>query len=134
MKTPLIVDNRMYSYQTIVVWKVVWDKICRMAYENESPVSEIITIPDRARIEGIAFPTDEQKQSQYYRRQDPLNSDLITLDNMWIHYSKKHGSEMPKVVPEFERLHVPRALFKSLGIGPWFRHSFPNCMITFWEE
>lgn len=134
MRAPLIVNERMYSYETIVVWKVVWDKICKMAYEQEPPVSDIITVPDRVRIEGIAVPMDEKEQSRYYSRQLPINSDVITLDHMWSYYSKKHGAEMPKIVPEFKRLHVPRALFKSLGIGPWFRHSFPNCDITFWEE
>ena len=134
MKAPLIVKDRMYSYETILVWKVVWDKICRMAYENEKPVSEIITIPDRVRMEGIAVPMSEKEQADYYSRWLPDNSETITLDYMWSYYSKVHGTEMPKVVPEFQKLHVPRGLFKSLGIGPWFRHSFPNCEITFWDQ
>jgi hypothetical protein len=134
MRIPLIVDDNAYSYETVVSWKVVWDKICKMSYELEPPVAEIVTTPDRVRIEGIAVPMTEQKQSEFYSRQIPTNSDVITLDHMWSYYSKKHGVEVPEIVPEFKKLHVPRALFKSLGIGPWFRHSFPNCEITFWEE
>jgi hypothetical protein len=134
MKAPLIVNERMYSYETILSWKVVWDKICRMAYENEKPISEIVAIPDRVRMEGIAVPMNEKEQANYYSRGLPLNSEVLTLDHMWTYYSKLHGTEMPKVVPEFQKLHVPRALFKSLGIGPWFRYSFPNCTITFWDE
>jgi hypothetical protein len=134
MKAPLIVNERMYSYETILSWKVVWDKICRMAYENEKPVSEIVVIPDRVRIEGIAVPMDEKEQSKYYSRGLPMNYEVITLDHMWSYYSKVHGTKDPKVVPEFQKLHVPRGLFSSLGVGPWFRYSFPNCTITFWEE
>lgn len=134
MKAPLIVENRQYSYETILAWKVVWDKVCRMAYENEKPVSELITVPDRVRMEGIAVPMSEILQSQYYSKQIPLNFEVITLDHMWKYYSKVHGTEMPKIVPQFQKLHVPRALFQSLGVGPWFRYSFPNCEITFWDE
>jgi hypothetical protein len=105
-----------------------------MAYENEKPVSEIVTTPDRVRIDGIVILMNEKEQSNYYSRGLPLNSEVITLDHMWSYYSKVHGTKEPKVVPQFEKLHVPRALFKSLGIGPWFRYSFPNCTITFWDE
>jgi hypothetical protein len=134
MRAPLIVSNRMYSYETILAWKVVWEKICRMAYENEKPVSELIAVPDYVRMEGIAVPMDETQQSHYYNRQIPINSDVITLDHMWKYYSKVHSTKIPNVVPEFEKLHVPRSLFQSLGVGPWFRHSFPNCTVTFWNE
>lgn len=134
MRVPLIVENRMYSYETILGWKVVWDKVCRMAYENEKPVQELVVVPDRIRIEGIAFHMNEKEQANYYSRQIPPNSDVITLDYTWKYYSKAHGTKDPKVVPEFERLHVPRSLFQTLGVGPWFRYSFPNCKITFWDE
>lgn len=133
MRAPLVVKDRMYSYETILAWKVVWDKICRMAYENEKPVSELIVVPDRVRMEGIAVPMSEKQQADYYGKWMPLNSEVITLDHMWKYYSKAHGTEMPKVVPEFEKLHVPRSLFQSLGVDPWFRHSFPNCTVSFWE-
>lgn len=134
MRIPLIVENRMYLYETIVGWKIVWDTICKMAYENEKPVSEIIVVPGHVRIEGISIRMSEQKHAEYYRRGLPINSDVITLDHMWKYYSKQHGAEMPKVVPEFEHLHVPRGLFNSLGVIPWFRHSFPNCTVSFWDE
>lgn len=134
MKAPLIVEKRQYSYETILAWKVVWEKICRMAYENEKPVPELIVVPHHVRMEGIAVPMNEKQQADYYSKWIPLNSDVITLDHMWKYYSKVHSTKMPKVVPEFEKLHIPRSLFQSLGVGPWFRHSFPNCMVTFWDE
>lgn len=133
MRVPLIINDRMYAYETIVAWKNVWDKICRMAYENDEPVSEFTMVPGHIRIEGIAFHMDEAEQANYYSRFLPLNSDVITLDHMWKYYSKKHGTEMPRVVPEFQNLHVPRSLFESIGINPWFQHSFPNCKVTYWS-
>ena len=134
MKAPLVVKDRKYSYETINVWQDVWVKLCKMAYEEDIPVSEIITSPGYVRIEGIALPMSVNAQSEYYSRQIPLNSEHITLDYMWKHYSKGHGTEMPGVVPELRKLCIPRSLFQSLGVGPWFRHSFPNCDIVFWDE
>ena len=94
-------------------WQSVWQTICKMAYENEPPYERIIIQP-----EVIELSINEED----------------TLDYTWKIYSKKHGTTMPKVVPEFKELYVPRHLFEDLGIYPWFRHSFPNCEIHFWEE
>jgi len=40
----------------------------------------------------------------------------------------------PVVVPELKEIYVPRILFTCLGVFTWFRHSFPNCQILFWED
>ena len=134
MKVPLVVNERMYANETIDGWKSVWETICKMTYENDSPVSEIITAPDYAKINGLNVDMIEKEHSEYYRSQLPANSDSITMDEMWAFYSKKHGPKMPTPVPELQRLHVPRPVFQCLGIYSWFQHSFPNCKITFWEE
>lgn len=92
-------------------WKSVWETICKMAYENEAPFEKII-------IEPSEFSNNEEN----------------TLDYTWKAYSKKHGSNMPGIVPEFKELYVPRILFENLGIYSWFRYSFPNCKVEFWKE
>lgn len=93
-------------------WKEVWEKICKMAYENDIPCEKIII---------------EQNMLQ-----DSIDEEN-TLDYTWKIYSKKHGTNMPNTVLEFKELYVPRHLFENLGIYPWFRYSFPNCKISFWE-
>ena len=134
MKAPLVVKERKYTYETINAWRDVWTLICQMAYEEHLPVSKIITSPGHVRIEGIAVPMTEKEHSEYYSRQLPLNSEHITLDYMWKHYSKGYGTKMPGVVPELQELDVPRSLFQCLGVDSWFRHSFPNCKVIFWDE
>jgi hypothetical protein len=134
MRAPLVVKNNLYSYETILSWKVVWDKVCRMAYENEKVVSAIQTYPDGATIDLSAADMTERDHSIYYRNQSPANCDVITLDYTWKYYSTLYGSMTPNVVPEFKHLHVPRSLFESLGVHSWFRHSFPNCALTFWDD
>ncbi len=94
-------------------WKSVWETICKMAYEN-GPLYEKIIIEPKV----IELSLNEED----------------TLDYTWKKYSKKHGSKMPNVIPEFKELYVPRHLFEDLGIYPWFRYSFPNCHIQFWDE
>lgn len=134
MRIPLVVRERMYGNETVSGWNEVWEKICKMTYENDTPVSEIITSPGFMTVHNIEYPIDKITQSQYYTDGVPANAEVITMDYMWDIYSKKHGPNMPKPVPELEKLHVPRSLFECLGIHSWFRHSFPNCKITYWEQ
>jgi len=136
MNIPLYVGNNIYLYDTITRWKTVWERVCEMAYEGDVAYSEIVTHPYKMRVEGIQNNNmDEKEHSNYYSKKSPKNYEEITLDDMWRKYSKRYADMGdPFVVPEFRRLHVPRALFESLGVYPWFRHSFPNCEITFWEQ
>ena len=104
----------MYNHRNTLMdtWESVWKCICEMAYENRPPCEKIIMKPGE-----IENSTKEED----------------TLTYTWKIYSKKHGSTMPGVVPEFKELYIPRHLFQDHGVYPWFRHSFPNCQIHFWE-
>ena len=93
-------------------WQSVWEKICKMTYEEDTPYESIIIYPGQIKMS--------------YEEED-------TLDYTWRIYSKKHGLKIPVTVPEFKELYVPRHLFLSLGIKQWFQHSFPNCKVDLWE-
>lgn len=136
MKVSLCVVNYNYYLNTRAAWQSVWEAICQMAYENRDNISQIITEPDDMDIEGVQNNNrNEKEHSHYYSKKLPGNDELITLDYMWKRYSNKYKDlQELYVVPEFTRLHVPRSLFESLGVIQWFRHSFPNCQVTFWEE
>ena len=60
-----------------------------------------------------------------------------TLDSVWEKFSNQKDEFgkfiEPQVVPELVKLHVPYALFHCLGVNSWFEHSFPNCVVSFWE-
>lgn len=135
MKIPLIVKGRNYSQETLDSWTQVWETICKMAYEGNESISSMITSPSFMIVEELANDNlNEAEHSNYYKKRYPDNDYEITLDCMWKKYSRMYPTHDPCVNLSFERLHVPRPLFESLGIYPWFRYSFPNCKITFWEE
>jgi hypothetical protein len=134
MRVPLIIKNGRVSYETVLAWKVVWNKVCRMAYGSEKVVETIEAYPGKAIIDGVVVEMTEKDHSNFYQIGAPSNFEVITLDNTWKYYSSLHGTAMPKIVPEFTRLCVPRGLFESLGIDLWFQSSFPNCEIVFWDE
>lgn len=66
------------------------------------------------------------------------NFDLITLNHTWSQASLVKNADglpvEPFVVPELREIYVPRILFETLGVYTWFKHSFPNCSILFWED
>lgn len=136
MKLPLIVKGRNYSQETVDDWSQVWETICKMAYEGKQTTSAILTTPSFMMVEESANDNlSEGEHSSYYRKKYPDNEYDITLDCTWKKYSRMYSHmKDPLINLGFERLHVPRPLFESLGIYPWFRYSFPNCKITFWEE
>lgn len=91
-------------------WQNIWKDVCEMAYEKATPIEKII-------IEPNEFQYTEEN----------------TLTYMWKKYSKKHGPIMPGIVYEFKELYVPKVLFEDLGIQTWFRYSFPNCKVSYWQ-
>lgn len=133
---PLTVNSALYGKSTIFIWKTVWEKICVMAYENKDICEEIITLPGRINIDGvISDRMDEIEHTKYYTKKIPNNDYDITFDSTWKRISKHYGALYTLYdVPDLKKLHVPRQLFDSLGVRQFFRHSFPNCKITYWEE
>jgi hypothetical protein len=135
MSISLIVKGRNYSQETLSAWQEVWGIICKMAYENATGYNSIITTPSFMMVERTANDTlNEKEHSNYYNKKIPDNDYDITLDHTWKKYSRMYPTSELSVNLQFEKLHVPRALFESLGIYRWFQYSFPNCKITFWEE
>lgn len=134
MEVPLFVNGGMYESHTIESWQYVWDKICKMAYEGQGICESIVTRPGILHIDGrVIQDKTEVTHSKEYARQSNMNSYFLTLDNIWKQYSHLHNTKMPGVVPELKELVVPFVLYNDLGIEPWFRYSFPNCKVTFWE-
>ena len=91
-----------------------WRQICDMAYFRSHIVDEIIVgehnnITEKARL--------DYHWKQYSSLKDPRGDFIEAL-----------------VVPELKYIRVPYNLFHTEGVYAWFRHSFPNCVITFWEE
>jgi hypothetical protein len=106
-------------------WQMVWNNICNMAYYRKGIVKNITTDPL------------EYNNILRYHSLKSSNFDEITLDHTWKKYSsmKNNDGEFLEalVVPELEEIYVPRLLFDSLGINEWFKTSFPNCLVSYWE-
>ncbi len=135
MEMPLYIHGNMYDSVTVDAWQNVWDKICRMAYDGKDVCESIITRPGIMHVNGRVVPDKrESAHSHEYSRGDPINSYFLTLDNIWKQYSQFHGTQDPKVIPEFKELIVPYSLYECLGVQQWFEHSFPNCKVYFWNE
>lgn len=132
---PLYTDGIMYCAQTIDQWQYVWDKLCKMTYEEKEICESVITRPSILCIDGLIMnDTSELTHSHQYKNPKYVNVEFLTLDNIWKQYSHIYGPIQPKVIPELKKLVVPKCLFECLGVRSWFRHSFPNCEVVFWEE
>lgn len=94
--------------------------MCMMAYERRYVTDKLMIHPESL------------NEHYFYERNKCSNFEEITLDHMWKQYSHGHGDAM--VVPELLRIYVPRSLFECLGVYSWFKYSFPNCVIQFWED
>lgn len=135
MEMPLYIHGNMYDRITVDAWQDVWDKICKMAYEGKDVCEKIVTRPGILHINGqVLHDSTESTHSREYNRHTPVNSYFLTLENVWKQYSSFYGSQMPQVVSEFKELIVPYSLYNCLGVQSWFRHSFPNCKVYFWDE
>jgi len=111
--------------EVINKWQDVWWYICDMAYYRKN-VSSSVHLKKIDYKELLAY-TDSAK-----------NFEQITLDYIWKQASARRDPDGnyvdPVVVPELKEIYVPRILFTCLGVFTWFRHSFPNCQILFWED
>ena len=135
MEVHLFIDGNMYHTHTLEAWQNVWEKICKMAYEGTDICEEIVTYPGFLNINGrIINDRRESAHTLEYRRLEPVNSYFLTLENMWKQFSHLYADKYPLVVPEFKKLVVPYCLYNCLGVNSWFKHSFPNCKLYFWEE
>jgi hypothetical protein len=135
MEMPLYVHGNMYDHVTVDAWQGLWDRICRMAYEKKDICEKIITTNGILHMDGQIVEDNRQYvHSHIYNREKPINSYFLTLDNIWKQYSSFHGAQMPHVIPELKELVVPYSLYNCLGVQSWFRHSFPNCKVYFWDE
>ncbi len=135
MEIPLFIDGNMFETHTITQWQYVWDLICKMAYEGTGICEKIVTSPGILHINGeVIKDNTELRHASEYAKTSYMNTYFLTLDNIWKQYSKFYGTKMPGIVPELTEIVVPFALYNELGVNPWFRHSFPNCKVTFWEN
>jgi hypothetical protein len=94
-------------------WRSVWNQICDMAYYKKNIVSQILV------------------------EVDELSMDDPTLDSVWAEYSKTKIDDAYigiHVIPELQKIFVPRELFEAPGVYTWFSHCFPNCVVTFWDD
>ena len=116
----------MEAHQALAVkWQAVWRTICEMSYYRRCLTDQIVVQPE------------DYKVLEAYKNTNPTEFHELTLDYKWKAYSQSRDSDNnfiePQVVPELRRLFVPRILFESLGVYSWFRQSFPNCTVMFWE-
>ena len=132
MEIPLEIEDNVYSQKTVDKWVDVWNQICTMAYQGKNLQEKIVTFPSYIFINGCQI--SDNKHSYRYSFNFPENYYSITLDNVWKQYSEYYGPENPKIIPELKEVFVPQPLFESLGVLPWFRYTFPNCKITYWEN
>lgn len=111
--------------EVINKWQAVWQQICDMAYHRKNLSSKII-------VDRIGY----SELMKYTINSE--NFDLITLDHIWKQVSStKNADGYPLealVIPELLEIYIPRILFETLGVFQWFKHSFPNCVISFWED
>jgi len=107
-------------------WQAVWKRITDMAYFHSNIV------------DNISVTKHDYHTLLMYSRSRCSNFDKITLDYEWKFVStfkNVDGSFLePMVVPELREIYVPRILFETMGVYSWFKHSFPNCTILFWED
>ena len=135
MEIVLNIDGNMYDETTVGIWQVVWHKLCSMAYTRSNICRSIVIKPGPMIINNrYVLDKRELSHSREYSRIEPLNRDKLTLEYMWKKYSHAYGNKYPEVVPELKELVVPYSLFVCLGVNSWFRHSFPNCKVRFWEH
>lgn len=106
-------------------WQVIWQGICDMAYSRKN-ISDTVLIEKFNYNELLTYMINAR------------NFEEITLDYKWKQVSSQQnydGSYVePHVVPELKEVYVPRILFSTPGVFHWFKHSFPNSSISFWED
>ena len=106
-------------------WQNVWMQLCDMAYSRKD-VSSTFSVEKFNYNELLTYMINSK------------NFDLITLDHTWKQVSSQRNPDgtpvEPLVVAELYEIYVPHIMFASLGVFQWFKYSFPNCTILFWED
>jgi hypothetical protein len=107
-------------------WQSIWHKVCDMAYHRRNVLTTITIVPEQG---------EYSKLIEYHAKYD---IEPIKLDFIWKRVSQLRDENnaflQPLVVPELREIYVPRLLFESKGVYAWFKHSFPNCVLFFWED
>lgn len=135
MEMPLFINGNMYDNHTIEAWQNVWERICKMAYDGTDICEEIVTVPGILHVNGRVI--NDRRESTHnveYHRLEPVNYYFLTLENIWKQFSHLYADKNPGVVPELKKLVVPYCLYDCPGVRSWFRYSFPNCKLYFWDE
>lgn len=109
-----------FEKEVVDYWQDIWDKICRMSYEDEETCSEIITNPPFGR------------NTHFYERNNCANAYTLTFSFTLDFYKLIYSDTTQKIVPELKKLSVPKCLFGVEENMHWFLKTFPNCTIEFW--
>jgi|688.fasta_scaffold191439_3 hypothetical protein len=111
--------------ETIQQWQNIWQNICDMSYHRKD-------IVDSIRISMCDYQT--LLEYSHFSR----NFEQITLEHTWKKTSSlldSNGTYIEtQIVPELTKIYVPKLLFETFGVYAWFKQSFPNCSIEFWED
>jgi hypothetical protein len=103
-------------------WQEIWTQICNMAYYRTN-------ITDRIHIRINENLFSELKKIDYKE---------YTFDHVWYEISKNKNPDGlhidALIVPELKEIYVPRVLFECAGVYAFFTYSFPNCIISYWED
>jgi hypothetical protein len=107
-------------------WQAVWQQICDMAYLRKNITDTVV------------IPMIDYNTLLNYKTSRFVNFHELTFDYQWQKNSSirdESGYYLEAlVVPELKEIYVPRILFQSMGVFNLFKHSFPNCLIVFWED
>lgn len=104
----------------VQLWQGIWKAICEMAFYRNNILEEITILPKN------------KNEIAFYERNKARNLDSILFETTYKTYTCELDDV--QVVPELKKLVVPQSLFYFLGVRSFFKYSFPNCVITFWED
>lgn len=112
--------------QTLEKWQTIWQQVCEMAYYKKNVV------------EQLQISVDDYDSLIRYKNNHRDQFDELMLDFTWKQFSQNRDTNgnfiEALVVPELTFIYVPRILFETIGVYSWFKFSFPNCVIYFWED
>jgi hypothetical protein len=112
--------------ETTKKWQAVWQQICDMAYFRKNITDKLV------------LPINDFTMLLKYKASHCVNFHELTFDYQWQKNSSIRDNNNyyleALVVPELKEIYVPRILFHSMGVFNLFKHSFPNCLILFWED
>jgi len=112
--------------ETVQKWQAIWQQICDMAYFRKNITDKVV------------IPMNDYTTILKYKTSRYQNFHELTFDYQWQKNSSirdESGYYLEAlVVPELKEIYVPRILFQSMGVLNLFKHSFPNCLVLFWED